>query len=122
MIDDEVVKSFNAIRASFYQPLSEEQAKAWHRYLPTIRFDDFKEALKIVVANGGSQTASAPGQRPSVAEFAATVRMVAHHRIQHEDQARREFERAQEPDTPPEVASQRIAEIKESLTKERVRG
>jgi hypothetical protein len=122
MIDDDIDTCLKAIRARWpYQPLSDDERKAWRRHLRQVNLEDFGNAIDIVVANGGSKTASQPGMRPSVAEFMDLVHQQATRRQRAEDQARREAERAQEPDTPPEVASQRIAEIKDELRAKGVR-
>lgn len=60
-----------------YQPMATSERVAWKRYLQrTVTLEEFGQALDIAVAQGGSQLANQPNQRPAVAEFAGIVNLV----------------------------------------------
>lgn len=108
-----MTEAFSDLRGTWqYQGFDDDTLRAWRRLLPRVTFDDFK----ITLARFENSK-----RRPTVGEFGSMLNAVATERRQRERDAERRRERAQEPDTPPEVASQRIAEIKDELRAKGVR-
>lgn len=119
MIDDDVDTCLNAIKARWpYQPMSADETKAWRRTLRKVGIEDFGYALDVIVANGGSKTASSPNMRPGVGELMGVVEARAKHRQlvnppQVEDYLG--------PETPPEDVPARMAQIREQMKAKGVR-